>query len=86
MIRIVKMSAVILFPLAVSVGIDLRPVPFSVSGHNDRRLFASTAFDVERLILKYRSFLKQHLISRPERDLVDLVQCFERLVFRHSIV
>ena len=37
---------------------------------------------MEILILKHRAVLQEHPVSRLERDLIDLVQCLERLAFR----
>ena len=86
MVRIVQVTSVILIPLTMSVGINLRSVPLSISRHDNRCLFASAALDMKRLVFKYRSFFKKYLVSRLKRDLVDLVQRRKSLVLRETVV
>ena len=81
-IGVIQRRTVVLFPLAVSVRVDDRSFTvLSICRDLDVLIFRTAPFDMQVLIIKYRSLLQKYPVARLEGDLIDLVQRLEGLVF-----
>ena len=80
MLCVIQRLSKILIPYPFSIGIDLGAFSFSICGDDDWSLLAPTALNVQELVVEYRALFQKHLISRLERDLIDLVQRLKRRV------